>query len=230
MAGCLCLPSACLYDENYLLCYDRQVINLRKTSWIWCWASCISPLHALRDVSWEAKGTTCAPGYSQKKHFWWSLIQLDRILDGLFLCCYKSLAEGLRFPCGPLIHTVTVLSPAVALLCGTFATRKKVWIYAPCEWCALVPYLLPQCSHAWRPCAILSGSSPEVSPKWVTRMATILWAREQTSLAAWQLKADFQMWLGGPHGQANTVLQAACMQRLQPCSWAPWWEAVGTGD
>lgn len=121
MAGCLCLPSACLYDENYLLCYDRQAINLRKTSWIWCWASCRSPLHALGDVSSEAKGTACASGYSQKKTFWWSLIQLDGILDYLFLCCYKPLA-GLRFPWA---HTVTVLSPAAALLCGTFATRKK---------------------------------------------------------------------------------------------------------
>lgn len=80
--------------------------------------------------------------------------------------------------------------------------QKKVWLCAPSEWCALVPYLLPQCSHAWRPCTVPPGSSPEFSPSWLPRIATILWVRDQTPLA---LAADFQMWLGGPHGQASAV-------------------------
>lgn len=81
--------------------------------------------------------------------------------------CYKSLA-GLRFPWA---HTVTVLSPAAALLCGTFATRKKsgfVHHVGDVLWYPTFSHSAPMPGDlALSPLAAVLSSAPAEYPGWL---------------------------------------------------------------
>lgn len=202
MVGCLCLPNACLYNGNYLLCYDRQVNNMRKTSWIWCWALYISPLRALTAVSSEAEGILCTPDYSQKNivGVWpnltvnsWSLLQLSFRKTDISLGI-SVIQTVTMHSSAPAPHSVTYLQPERKSL-DLYSLQMKCLGKVPPS--VVLPYVKSLHCHL----AAVFSSGPNEYPgqlQFCEPGCTALWLTGN-------LKAFFQMWLGGPSGQASTV-------------------------
>lgn len=230
MVGCLCLPNACLYNGNYLLCYDRQVNNMRKTSWIWCWALYISPLRALTAVSSEAEGILCTPDYSQKNivGVWpnltvnsWSLLQLSFRKTDISLGI-SVIQTVTMHSSAPAPHSVTYLQPERKSL-DLYSLQMKCLGKVPPS--VVLPYVKSLHCHL----------AAVFRPKWISWTATILWARMHSSLADWQLEgilSDVTWWSFWPSQHCNSASLAAKLAYLYlrcthtKCSRAlsAWWK------